>query len=74
MNNDEFWTVVEIQKLSNGNKAALVTAYDDYNQALSAMYAVWSAAAISTIPYHAAFLISSRRGQIDSKIFDRGEV
>ena len=70
---EEFWSVVEIQKLANGNHAAIVTAYTDYNQALSAMYAVWSAAAISTIPYHAGFLISSRRGQIDGKIFDRGD-
>lgn len=69
----QFWTVLEIQVAANGAKATLATAYDDYDHALSAYYGVLSAAAISGIPYHAAYLIDSKRGVKLSQMFDRSE-
>ena len=68
-----FYTVLEIQKLENGTKATLATAHDDYYEALSKYYSVLSAAATNGIPYHAAYLIDSKRGVRESKIFDRTE-
>lgn len=67
----QFWLVVEAQGLSENTASALVTAYFDYAKAESAYYGVLSAAAISKIPYHAAFLIDSQKGQRMSKIYDR---
>lgn len=66
-----FYIVLEIQKLANGTKATLATAYDSYDEALSKYYLVLSAAANNGIPYHAAYLIDSKRGVRESKIFDR---
>lgn len=66
-----FWTVLEIQMLDGGTKASLATAFDDYDEALSKYYLVLSAAAHNGIPYHAAYLIDSRKGVKLSQIFDR---
>ena len=66
-----FYTVLEIQMLEGGTKATLATAHDDYNEALSKYYLVLSAAANNGIPYHAAYLIDSKRGVRKSEIFDR---
>lgn len=67
----QFWTVLEIQGNADGSKGVLATAYDDYEHALSAYYGVLSSAAISPIPYHAAYLIDSQRGVKKSEVFDR---
>ena len=69
-----FWIVLEIQMLEGGAKATLATSHEDYNEALSKYYLVLSAAANNGIPYHAAYLIDSRHGVRESKIFDRTEV
>lgn len=66
-----FYTVLEIQMLQGGIKSTLATAHDSYDAALSAYYSVLAAAAINGIPYHAGYLIDSKRGVRESKIFDR---
>lgn len=67
-----FWSVIELQTMDNGAHAALVTAFDSEREAQSKYHAILSAAAISDIPYHAAFLINSSTGIIEeSKIFKR---
>lgn len=69
-----FYTVLEIQMLEGDTKATLATAYDNYDDALSAYYLILSAAAHNGIPYHAAYLIDSKRGVRKSEIFDRTAV
>lgn len=67
-----FFTVVETQILTaNGSPAYLVNGYADINAAWSALYTVLAAAAVSTIPYHSAFMISSDGNVIDGRVFDR---
>ena len=66
-----FYIVLEIQMLEGGTKATIATAFDDYDEALSKYYLVLSAAAHNGIPYHAAYLIDSKKGVRKSEIFDR---
>lgn len=66
-----FYIVLEIQMLEGGTKATLSTAHDSYDEALSKYYLILSAAANNGIPYHAAYLIDSKRGVRESRIFDR---
>ena len=69
----EFWTVTEIQKLENGVIASQTFDRTDYNTALSVYYSSLSAGAINGIPYHATYLISSRKGVQKTNIYDRQE-
>ena len=69
----EFWTVTEIQKLDNGVIASQTFDRTDYNTALSVYYSSLSAGAINGIPYHATYLISSKKGVQKSNIYDRQE-
>lgn len=69
----KFWNVIEEQVNQDGSKGMLTTAYDDKNQAYSKFYAILSTAAVSTIPYHAAYILESNRGVIESKYYDRSE-
>ena len=67
----EFWTVTEIQKLDNGVIVSQTFDRTDYNTALSVYYSSLSAGAINGIPYHATYLISSKKGVKMFHIFDR---
>lgn len=67
----EFWTVTEIQVLENGAIASQTFDRTEYNEALSVYYSSLSAGAINGIPYHATYLISSKRGQKMFNIYDR---
>lgn len=67
----KFWTVLEIQKHNDGTFATLANAYESYAQSESAYYMVLSAAAVSTLPYHAAYIIDDEQGVIYMKIYDR---
>lgn len=67
----KFWNVVEEQMNEDGSKGVLTTAFDDKDKAYSKYYAVLSTAAVSTIPYHAAYILESNRGVIESKFYDR---
>ena len=67
----EFWTVVEVQKLGNGTVASQAFDRSTYNDALSVYYTSLASGAINGIPYHATYLISSKRGVKLFNIFDR---
>ena len=66
-----FFVSVEVQESANGVRSVLPLVYDDYNSALANYYTVLSAAAQSTIPYHAAFIYSDSGMLTDCRVFDR---
>lgn len=51
------YIVIELQTTDN-NTANIVTSYDSKEQAESAYYAILSAAAVSSVPVHAATLVT----------------
>ena len=62
------YIVLELQR--NGDQAAnLVTTFDNYNEAKSKYYLVLSAAAISSVEYHSAFLLSDEDGYLSHETF-----
>lgn len=64
------YTTIENQVRNDGSKGLLYDHFDNENQALSKFYTVCAAAAVSEIPYHAAFLLYEN-GQVMQRIFDR---
>lgn len=68
-----FYTIIESQVLNNGSKTLLNNIYDNLNDALARYYTILSVAAVSLIPYHAAFIIRSDGIMIEGKVFDRRE-
>ena len=69
----EFWTVTEIQKLENGAIVSQTFDRTNYNEALSVFYSSLAAGAINGIPYHATYLISSKKGVLKTNIYNRQE-
>lgn len=69
----EFWTITEVQMLDSGAVASQTFDRATENEALSVYYSSLAAGAINGLQYHATYLISSRRGLQQSKIFDRRE-
>lgn len=69
----QFWTVTEIQKLENGTIVSQTFDRTNYNEALSVYYSSLSAGAINGIPYHATYLIDSKKGVVKSNIYDRSD-
>lgn len=69
----QFWTVTEIQKLENGTIVSQTFDRTNYNEALSVYYSSLSAGAINGIPYHATYLIDSKKGIVKSNIYDRSD-
>jgi hypothetical protein len=51
------YIVMEIQTNANGTVGTLVTAYDNRDQAESKYHTILAAAAISTLPVHAAVIL-----------------
>lgn len=66
----KIYTTIENQVREDGSKGLLYDHYDNENQALAKFYTVCAAAALSGIPYHAAFLIYED-GSVMQRIFDR---
>ena len=64
-----FYTVVELQETEN--VSALTNCYDDLPQALAKFYTVLAAAAVSALPYHAAWLLRSDGVVEEQRVFDR---
>lgn len=50
--------VVELQTMQDGTVANITTAYETQNAAESAYHSILAAAAISTLPCHAAVIMS----------------
>lgn len=53
------YVVLEMQTMADGNVACLVTAYDSQMQAESAYHSILASAALSSLPRHAATLLTS---------------
>ena len=53
------YLVIELQTATDGSVANIVTAYDNRNEAESAYHAILSAAAVSTLPCHAAMIVTN---------------
>ena len=68
--NTPFYTVLEVQDLGS-SKAVLSQCYDNKNSAYSDYFTRCASAAISVIPYHAAYLIESGYGCIEQREWDR---
>lgn len=64
------YTTIENQVRTDGSKGVLYDHYENENQALAKFYTICAAAAVSEIPYHAAFLLYEG-GQVMQRIFDR---
>lgn len=70
MTKTPFYTTIENQIRNDGSKGVLYDHYDNENQALAKFYTICAAAALSDIPYHAAFLLDEN-GPIMQRVFDR---
>ena len=68
------YLVIEIQTSADGKVATIITQKDNLNDALSAYYMVLSAAAVSSVPVHAAVLLMNNGAVIKSEMFDHSEV
>lgn len=60
------YLVMELQTNASGSVASIVTQYADKNAAESKYHTVLAAAAISSVPQHAACLLTN-----DGKLLDR---
>ena len=66
-----FYTTIENQLRNNGTYGLLYDHFNDKNAALAKFFTICAAAAISNIPYHAAYLIDSNAGVIEQREWDR---
>ena len=65
--------VIEIQTNKDGSVGNFVFAYESELEARSKYHAVLSAAATSTIPVHAAVLLTSDGSYVTGERFEHGE-
>ena len=68
---EKLYTTIENQVRSDGSKGLLFDHFTDYNAAVAKFYTICAAAAVSEIPYHAAFIIADDGRIVKSEIFDR---
>ena len=75
---DYFYTTIEVQKRNDGSYGVLTDNYYEeegkdpaYNRAEAKYHAICSEAALSGIPYHAAYLLRSDGSVKDESIYDR---
>lgn len=66
-----FYTTIENQVRSDGSRGLLYDHFDDVDRAYAKYFTVCAAAAVSGIPYHAAFIIRSDGVMIEGKVWDR---
>ncbi len=67
------YLVLEIQTAADGKVSTLITAKDSLNEAMSAFYMILSAAAVSSVPVHAAVLMMNNGAVVKSEVFDHRE-
>ena len=67
------YIVIELQTAADGAVANLVTAHETRNAAESKYHQVLSAAAVSTLPAHAAVLIDSNGGYVSAACYEHEE-
>lgn len=66
--------VIELQTNADGTVGNLVYSFDTENDAWAKFHAIMSAAAISTLPCHAAVYMRSDGTFVQSGRFEHGEV
>lgn len=71
MDKTTFYTTIENQVRNDGSKGLLYDHFDNLSQAEAKFFTVCAAAAVSEIPYHAAFIIDDAGLVIGSKVYDR---
>ena len=71
MQKTAFYTTIENQLRGDGSRGLLYDHFDDLNAALAKYYTICAAAAVSGIPYHAAYILHSDGYTIEQRIFDR---
>lgn len=67
-----FYIVLEVQNA--GTPAVLTDVYVDSSQAYAKFYTILSAAAVSSVPYHAAYIVRDDGAMIEGKVFDRRDM
>ena len=67
----EFWLIIEEQIDANGNHGCITYQETNQNQAISRVHTMIASAAVSAIPYHAAYMISSNGFIVEGRVFDR---
>ena len=65
--------VVEIQTAQDGTVATLINSYDSRREAESRYHTILAAAAISTLPIHAAMLMTEHGKPIKYEAYDNEE-
>ena len=70
---DVKYIVIEIQTNADGTVGNLVTAHDTRNAAESAYHSVLAAAAVSSLPHHAAVLLTSTGSLLDTRCYEHKE-
>lgn len=71
MEKKTFYTTIENQVRADGSMGLLYDHFDNLPQAEAKFYTICAAAAVSEIPYHAAFLIQDNGLIVGSKVYDR---
>ena len=66
---DLFYIVMEVQDA--GTPAILPNTYTDLPNAMAKYHTVLAAAAVSQVPYHACFLVTSEGVMTQSEVYDR---
>ena len=54
-----FWIVLEVQEIDEDHRGCISTIYSSYDAALAAFFQTCSAAASSSLQYHAAVILPS---------------
>lgn len=63
------YTVIEIQTGTDGKVANLVTTYETRNEAESAFHSVLAAAALSSLPVHAASILTNEGALVETRCY-----
>lgn len=71
MTKTPFYTTLENQLRGDGSRGLLYDHFDDLNAALAKYYTICAAAAVSEIPYHAAYILHSEGYTVEQRVFDR---
>jgi hypothetical protein len=66
-----FYTTVENQVRPDGSYGLLYDHFESEFAAYAKYYTILAAAAVSEIPYHAAYIIRNDGVTIEGKVFDR---
>ena len=66
------YIVIELQTYDNGTVGNIVNKYDTLNEAESKWHSVLAAAAVSTLPVHAAVILTNAGTLIRSEYFMHG--